>query len=87
MKLRLHRWLPFTASFWASAVVSQAHPGHEGGEVTWDLTGSHLTAHPCATLICAIALTAGAWAGAQAASAAGNYVAVTVRRIASGRRV
>jgi hypothetical protein len=28
--------------------LAQAHPGHDGGEVTWDFT--HLAAHPFATM-------------------------------------
>lgn len=39
----------------------QAHPGHEGHELTWDV--SHLTAYPVATAT-SFALVAGAgWAG------------------------
>ena len=39
------------------ATVLQAHPGHDGHELTWDF--SHLTAYPVATTTC-FALLAGA---------------------------
>jgi hypothetical protein len=35
-------------AFMASIAVAHAHPGHDGHELTWDL--SHLADHPAATL-------------------------------------
>jgi hydrogenase/urease accessory protein HupE len=40
-------------------VLAQAHPGHEGHELTWDF--NHLAAHPLATIMCFSVLAAGAW--------------------------
>lgn len=39
--------------------LAQAHPGHEGHELTWDF--DHLANHPLATLVCVGALTAAFW--------------------------
>ena len=33
-----------------AAPLAQAHPGHEGHELTWDF--GHLAAHPGATIMC-----------------------------------
>ncbi len=45
--------------------LAQAHPGHDGHELTWDMLVTwnvgHLASHPCATAGCAVALTAGVW--------------------------
>ncbi len=52
------------AVFCASAVLAQAHPGHDDGhELTWDL--GHLAAHPLATLAGLTVLVAAGWAGFQ----------------------
>ena len=45
------------AGFLGFATVLNAHPGHDGHELTWDF--SHLTAYPVATITC-FALLAGA---------------------------
>jgi hypothetical protein len=42
----------------------QAHPGHDGHELTWDL--DHLAAHPAATLLCFAVMALGAWLLGQA---------------------
>jgi len=39
--------------------VAQAHPGHDGHELTWDL--GHLAAYPGATLLWTLAFAAGIW--------------------------
>ncbi len=43
----------------------QAHPGHDGHELTWDF--HHLAVHPLATLGCLAVLGAGAWVARQIA--------------------
>jgi hypothetical protein len=46
-------------------VIAEAHPGHEGHELTWDMR--HLAAHPWATLGCFAVIGGVAWlAGAIA---------------------
>ena len=42
-----------------AAPLAQAHPGHEGHELTWDF--GHLAAHPGATILCFTVLGAAAW--------------------------
>ena len=39
--------------------LAHAHPGHDGGEVTWDFT--HLAAHPYATMGWLVAIGGVAW--------------------------
>lgn len=60
--MHLLRRRPFvcSAAWLASTVLAQAHPGHEGHELTWDL--GHLAGHPLATLGCAAVLVVAAWA-------------------------
>ena len=84
MKTPLRRSLVLVTVFLASAVLAQAHPGHEGGELTWDF--GHLAGHPLATLGCALVLVAGAWGAARLVNAAGERLAVAVRRRVSDRR-
>ena len=54
--------------------LAQAHPGHDGHELTWDMLVTwnigHLAAHPVATAGCAVALTAGVWAVVRVTGAA-----------------
>ena len=40
-----------------TSTVAQAHPGHDGHELTWDL--SHLATYPVATFVCFAVLGAG----------------------------
>ena len=40
--------------------LAQAHPGHDGQELTWDF--NHLASHPVATFLCFGVLTLGGWA-------------------------
>jgi hypothetical protein len=55
---RLRRFLPSTSLLVLFPAVAQAHPGHEGHELTWDY--QHLAAHPLATLECFAVLALGA---------------------------
>ena len=50
MKNSLARMIGPAIGFLATAGLVHAHPGHEGHELTWDL--SHLADHPLATLAC-----------------------------------
>ena len=50
-------WFALLLSLFASA--AQAHPGHDGHELTWDF--GHLVAHPVATLLCVAVLVAATW--------------------------
>lgn len=59
MKLTLRRVSAPAALFLATAALAQAHPGHDGHELTWDL--DHLTAHPGATIVCFGVLGLIAW--------------------------
>jgi hypothetical protein len=43
----------------ASSAVMQAHPGHDGHELTWDFR--HLAAYPFATIGCFVVIAAVAW--------------------------
>lgn len=45
-----HRLFPAVA-FLSVTSLAQAHPGHDGHELTWDL--GHLAQHPFATMGCA----------------------------------
>lgn len=59
MKTPLARGFALSLPFVASTALLQAHPGHEGHELTWDF--SHLAAHPLATFGgFGVLLTAGA---------------------------
>jgi hypothetical protein len=43
--------------------IAQAHPGHDGHELTWDL--GHLVAYPIATLACFLVCGGIAWTAAR----------------------
>jgi hypothetical protein len=86
MRFSLHRSLPLAASFFATAVLTHAHPGHEGDELTWDVSAGHLASHPLATLANALIPVAGAWGAARLVSVGSDYLAAVVRRLGSGRR-
>ena len=45
----------------AATPLLQAHPGHDGHELTWDF--SHLAAYPLATMGCFASVAAVAWIG------------------------
>ena len=55
----LRRALTPSVIFLATAVFAQAHPGHDGHDLTWDLR--HLVANPGATLLCFGVVGAAAW--------------------------
>lgn len=55
MKISFARGSRLVLMTMASTTLLQAHPGHDGHELTWDL--SHLAAFPLATMGC---LAAGA---------------------------
>lgn len=55
----LRRIFALVALVLAVAPQAQAHPGHDGHELTWDF--SHLVEHPVATLLCLSVLAAAAW--------------------------
>ena len=55
----LRRALTSSAIFLATAVLTQAHPGHDGHDLTWELR--HLAANPGATLWCFGVVGAVAW--------------------------
>ena len=44
-----HAVAPF-AVLLSTAVLAQAHPGHDGHDFTWDF--GHLAAYPGATILC-----------------------------------
>ncbi len=53
-------FIPF-AFFILSAALAHAHPGHDGHELTWDL--SHLADHPLATTACFSLVGVASWVG------------------------
>ena len=50
MKPILRRAVAPIAVFLSTAVLAQAHPGHDGHDFTWDF--GHLAAYPDATILC-----------------------------------
>ncbi len=64
MSIHPGRIFAYPAVFVASAVLAQAHPGHDDGhELTWDFR--HLVENPGATVICLLLLAAAGWAVGQ----------------------
>jgi hypothetical protein len=59
MKFSLLRFFAATAVFLATAGLAQAHPGHDGHDLTWDF--AHLGAHPGATLLCFGVVASAVW--------------------------
>jgi hypothetical protein len=59
MRTFLRRSTVATALIALLPSLAQAHPGHDGGEVTWDFT--HLAAHPFATMGWLVAIGGVAW--------------------------
>lgn len=86
MKTSLRRSLSLMAGFLATTAFMQAHPGHDGHDVTWDFSAGHLASHPVATVVCAVLLVAAAWAVARAVGAGSERVGAMVHRRTSGRR-
>ena len=62
----------------ALPAVAQAHPGHDGHELTWDL--GHLAAHPFATLLWVVLFSAGILGLAKLANAYAETIRLTVVR-------
>jgi hypothetical protein len=56
MKTSLWRAAAVLAPFILMVTVANAHPGHDGHELTWDF--SHLAQHPLATMGCAAVIGA-----------------------------
>jgi len=50
-----------SVAFIVSATLAHAHPGHDGHELTWDL--SHLADHPLATVACFAFVSVASWVG------------------------
>ena len=86
MKPSFRRSLPLAAALFASAGLAQAHPGHDGHELTWDFSAGHLAGHPLATMACALVLVTSAWALARLVGAGGERLSAAVRRRSSDRR-
>lgn len=61
MKSSLTRGLVLATGFMAAAGAVHAHPGHDGHELTWDL--SHLADHPLATICSFAVVIAIGWSG------------------------
>lgn len=57
MKISPSRLGVAVIGFLSGAGVAQAHPGHDGHELTWDF--GHLAQHPFATMGCAAVVGAG----------------------------
>ena len=60
MKFFLLRFFTPTAVLCATASLAQAHPGHDGHDLTWDFV--HLVANPGATILCFGAVVSVGWA-------------------------
>ena len=61
MKTSFARGCVLVLTALASTSLVQAHPGHDGHELTWDF--SHLAAYPLATVGCFASVAAVAWIG------------------------
>ena len=61
MKTSRVRVLALLLTFLAGATGLQAHPGHDGHELTWDL--AHLATYPVATLLLAVTFAAAGLGG------------------------
>jgi hypothetical protein len=61
MKTSRARAVALSAVAFLAASIAQAHPGHDGHELTWDL--SHLAAYPVATFVCFAVFGAGVAGG------------------------
>jgi uncharacterized iron-regulated membrane protein len=79
MKPSFRRTLTPTVIFLATAGLAQAHPGHDGHDLTWDMR--HLAANPDATILCMGVLGLvvwGTWKVVRAAAEAPKRVVVRV---------
>lgn len=61
MTIALRRAFIPSAVFVYSAALAHAHPGHDGHELTWDL--SHLADYPLATIACFAFVSVASWIG------------------------
>ena len=61
MKTSRVRVVVLPIAFLGCSTFAQAHPGHDGHELTWDF--SHLMTYPVATFVCFAALASAGWAG------------------------
>jgi hypothetical protein len=61
MKTSLRSTVGSVTAFLVLTGAAQAHPGHDGHELTWDL--SHLSAYPLATTGCFAVVAALGWVG------------------------
>ncbi len=61
MKFSATRRLGLATAFLAVSGLAQAHPGHDGHELTWDL--SHLADFPVATITCFTVVAVAGWIG------------------------
>ena len=86
MKSFLCRSLPLFAGFSATAIMAMAHPGHDGGELTWDLQAGHLAAHPLATAAGALLLLVGTWTAARLVAVGMAQLDAAVQRVRSEKR-
>ena len=86
MKTSLRPSLAITAGFLVTTAVVQAHPGHDGHDLTWDFSADHLTGHPLATLFCSLILVAVAWGVAWLSNAGSIRLEGAVRREDTDRR-
>jgi hypothetical protein len=57
----------------STALLAQAHPGHDGHELTWDM--QHLGQHPTATLAWALLLGGAAYIVSRGLAAFADIVA------------
>jgi len=78
-------WISVTV-FIGLAALAQAHPGHDDGhELTWDVSVSHLTQHPYATVLGVTVLGAAVWLGLQAIRRRGGASVQSLRGSHSNR--
>jgi len=80
MKPSQHPSFLLAASFFATATLVHAHPGHDGHDLTWDFSAGHLVTHPLGTLVCTLVLVAAAWGAARLVNAGGARLAEAARR-------
>lgn len=82
--IRLRRSLPYVSLLLLFPALASAHPGHEGGDLTWDY--QHLVSHPLATLGCFAVLAAGAGVVSLVANQCGLNARRRTSEIRSGQR-
>jgi len=84
MKLNLRRALAPIAVFLSTAVLAQAHPGHDGHDFTWDF--GHLAANPDATILCFGVLGVVIWGTWKMVRASAEAPKGAVVRVDNSRR-